>query len=298
MIYKFIYELNLDLKQLVYIPINGFISYKNPLLAVKEFIRLKKIKKKYFCDISNCNVYFFYTVFDWITASLVTYLSINNIVTFVGIDNPADQNYRRSFSLYSISSVISLYLITGIKFHFIKHKFGNILNFNYFDYPIVRNNDCFNFNNDSFKKYCYKPELIKPSIFLFENKQDGYDFFKDYELTLKVILDILCKKFNVIVKPHPRQGYTKIIDAYSNIEFIPSYIPGEFLDLSEMKYIFGIDTTALATFSKENPSQVLCLLTLFEFKDINKKNYQINHLNELSENKIKYINDLETLKKL
>lgn len=297
-IYKFFIELNLDLKQLVFIPINDIFTDRNPLIIVKEFIRVKRIKRKYFHDRLNCNVYFFYTVFDWVTAALVTYLSKKNKVTFVGIDNPADQSFSRSFSAYSISCVILLYFITGIKFHFLKHNFGNILNFNYFDYPIVRNNNCFNFNDSVFKKYCYKPKVTKPSIFLFENKQDEYDFYKNYESTLKIILDIFCEKFNVLIKPHPRQGYTEIIDDYTNVEFISTYIPGEFLDLSEMKYIFGIDTTALAAFSKENPSKVFCLLTLFEFNDINKKNYQINHLNLLSENKIKYIKDLDTLKKI
>ncbi|MDP4267477.1 MAG: hypothetical protein Q8880_08595 [Bacteroidota bacterium] len=299
-IYEFLESLNLNLKNLVFIPYNKYISIRNPFIIRKEKKRISELYNIYFYDCKNAEVYFFYRVFDWITNNFVAKLSLSNKVNFVGIDNPQDlpftvvkNNIAKLFELWVIK------YITGIKFRFIKNKFGIMLDFDYVDKFDIKRISLPEINLEIYNKYCYKADnIIKPALLFFEQNQKDYDFYANYEKELNIIMDILQKEnVNIYIKPHPRQMYSSFIkDRVKGI--IPAFVPGEFLNFDDFNLIIGIETVAIANCNRFAEDKTYSLLELFSFKDPEQKSYIKSHLNSLSNNKLKYISSYQELSEI
>ena len=71
-VYRFLKSLNLELKELIYIPYPAEFSIKNPLKVLQVKHCLSKIYGKHFEEISNARIYFFSHFYDWMAFSLIS----------------------------------------------------------------------------------------------------------------------------------------------------------------------------------------------------------------------------------
>jgi len=136
------------------------------------------------------------------------------------------------------------------------------------------------------------------SILLFENNQLDYDFFIDYESTMKAIVGLFIKSgYKIYLKPHPRQGYSDFLKSYIE-KILPSEIPGEFFNPDNFTFIAGIDTNSIAFFAKDYQSKTLSLLELFNFKREEEKERFHQTQIKLSEGNIFFVRSISELQQL
>jgi hypothetical protein len=299
--FEFLESLNLKLKNLIFIPYKKYLSIKNPFLLLKEKKRIKKLYNIHFKHITNANVYFFYRVFDWITTNYVAKLSSNNKVFFVGNDNPQDKPFKviKNNLIHNINLCCIRYITEIKNYRYIKIDFGIMLDFNYVDkFNIERISMSINKNIYNIYRY-NKLNIKKPAILFFENNPIvDYDFYTNYISELNNIINIIKQKnINIYIKPHPRTGYTNSI-SNKITDVIPAYVPGEFINFDLFQLIIGIETTTIAHIANTNTDKTYCLLNLFSFKKYETKDYFKKLLDELSENKLKFIQNFDELKKI
>jgi hypothetical protein len=155
-------------------------------------------------------------------------------------------------------------------------------------------------NKNIYNIYRYnKLNIKKPAILFFENNPIvDYDFYTNYISELNNIINIIKQKnINIYIKPHPRTGYTNSI-SNKITDVIPAYVPGEFINFDLFQLIIGIETTTIAHIANTNTDKTYCLLNLFSFKKYETKDYFKKLLDELSENKLKFIQNFDELKKI
>ncbi len=290
-IFKFIKGLNLNLHSLVFIPYAS-ISFKNVFQIIKERKRIEFFKIKYFDFVTKADVFFFSRFEDWLTSSFLVTLKKKNSIFYIDYyDNSAIYFNKTSKSIRLKFFGLILKYLTGVNFKLdIVEKLP--------EFPI----DSYNIdkldailNPDVFFNYSYKfniPLSNKSNIIFFISECDSaiYDF-KFYDFKLKSIINDLKKNgFYVVVKGHPRIGIPESIREISDYE-IPSYVPGEFINIEEFKFCLGLDTNAICYFAKSNKLPTYSLIRMFPTLNIEMIEILVNFLKNQSGNKIKFIDN-------
>ncbi len=128
----------------------------------------------------------------------------------------------------------------------------------------------------------------KNNLLLLESNSKLDQKFKNYQDDLIFILNVLKKKYNIYVKPHPRLGYSPFLDQYAT-GMIESFVPVELLCLDDFFIVIGIDSASIATASHDNKYSVI---DLFSFKNNSEKQNLKKYLDELSNGSLKYIENV------
>ncbi len=301
-IHQFLTILNLDINELIFIGYNK-VNFKNPYSVLKEKIRIILLKKKYFQNKSNLNVYFFSRFEDWLTSSFIEYFA-NKKETIYYINH-----YDSSANTHAVLKDIKFTRkILGLIFNYLSGvKFIMNREFKFPEFPINKYNiieqtpqldrtiyfqfaQKFNFNvlNTNRKKILF---FISPS----EN-----DIFNDvnYEKNVLEILYIINQiGHEIILKGHPRSGLpnfitSKMINKF-DIRILESFIPGEFIEMSTFNLCIGIDSTILSILAKNSTIKTICLMNLFPPNNIHLYSFLRQYLINFSENKLAFINSVE-----
>ncbi len=280
---------NLDLKHCVINFIPYISNVRSPVGVIREKIRLYKFYKKYFEKIENCKIYFFSYYFDYITSYFIRKLShFNKVFLFDFLDVRREEAKRVGFR--NFLELLALYFLTGVPFIYTKQFNDNILTFPYKRYDIKKIYPTVDFS--LIDSYLYKLNMNKKkNVLFFESNgiKDGY--FTGYRETLtRILSDILKYNYDVYLKPHPRKSYSRFVREF-NIKFIKEYIPAELIETEEMSFIFGIESTSIASVSigKNRKVIVYSLIDLFNFTDSSIKHTFKEYLKNVSDGKLKFI---------
>lgn len=293
-VYKFIKGLNLNLHSLVFIPYT-LTSFKNIFQIIKERKRIKTLKKQYFDFVINTDVYFFSRFEDWLTSSFLDVLDKKNSIYYVDhYDNSAMFFDKKSRSIKVEIYGYILKYITGVSFKLdIVEKLP--------EFPINRYNisrEDVVLNSDLFVKYSYSVNIP------FENKSNILFFISECEDTIfdsnfyneklkNIVIGLKTIGFNVVVKGHPRIGMPESIKVISNYE-IPSYVPGEFINIESFRFCLGLDTNAICYFAKSKKLPTYSLIRMFPSLNIDMIEILVNFLKNQSDNEIIFIdNDIQ-----
>jgi len=296
-IYHYFQSLNLTLQDLIFIPYPKNV----PLIDIIELIRIKKkiniVNNTYFHELDGQTVYFFSKYFDWLTAYFVSGISKKNKVYI--IDNSGDTisgSMNISGFIITLRKLVYKYL-TSINFRFLKMQSTLLMEFPVENYSIKKVS--LELNPLVITKYRVTTATNNAkSILLFENNQLAYDFFIDYESTMKAIVGLFIKSgYKIYLKPHPRQGYSDFLKSYIE-KILPSEIPGEFFNPDNFTFIAGIDTNSIAFFAKDYQSKTLSLLELFNFKREEEKERFHQTQIKLSEGNIFFVRSISELQQL
>lgn len=268
-----------------------FSYYKFGLvLNAKTYVR-KKLTE--LTDINNYSVFYFSKDFDWLTAYFVLHLSKNNLVFRLMVDDITSLSSKKIYNHYTTLSVFYLYVITKIKFYYVKTDYGYILSYNLNNKGVQEIPA--SFNKPVNKNFLINLSIEENSVMIFENNQNGCLYMSNYKEKLTEIILTLKTRYSIYIKPHPRLGYSPFLNNIEGINFLSSQVPSELLNIDKFKFIIGIDTTAICEYARIGNENVFCLLNLFLIDDMQIFNYTIKHINKLSNNKVKYVSSINQL---
>lgn len=275
--YRFLWSLNLDVVELKFIP---FISIKNPLKAFVYSFKLNFIYYKYLQKEIDADVYFFSDNSDYITSFFINKLSKNNKVFFVDLFDIEGEKIN-NIKLYLINIITKI--LFGINIEFFKLQ--NTISYKYKSNKL--NKIKIYLDKNKLKHYIFNIECeinSKKNLLLIESKV-AEGTFKNYDKDLIDFMDKNIEKYNIYVKPHPRLGYSKVLDSY-NIKVIDDYIPAEFINISSFDIVVGVISVSIATLEHHNK---VCLINFFDFFNEDDKFFYINYLNEKKSSNIRFL---------
>ena len=302
-VYKFVKDLPLQKTEIVFIEYIRY-SLKKPLSIFKAKAKFNLLREV-FNSISMREIYFFSRIDDYLTGGIIGQILKNkniNVFYYNHYDDKGLQKINR-FSFYHLKSwlhsKISFY-ITGTLF--ISRYYGKPLEFAFWKYNKIKEVKQKN-NTPIDKKFLIKSNVDfnkKNENILFFISSEDLDFIttESKEILIKTIKRIGKKEsIKLFLKGHPRIGTSEELKPFFS-DIIPDYIPSEFIDYKNFSLIVGIGSTALIyPINLEIEVTVISFVKDIIFKNIiYQKNY-IKYLDELTNNKIKYLS-LEEIEKL
>ena len=293
-IFEFIKSLNLELKQLEFIPYDINFSIKKPLSIFSARRQIWQRFNKLFRAKNNETIYFFAIWFDWYSFFFLSQLSSKNKLVFYKHYQSVTEEGKKKYTLKEKIVLLQYHIITGLKLQFTDEKTVKRLLFPYQEYGIASQQPI-DIKQNLFKSYLYKTKNnSEKSILFFESDLEKYQLFSNYKVEIKIIIQaVQSQGFTVFVKGHPSLGVTKEIEEICNFT-IPKEIPAELIDVSPFSCVLGIQSFSMAYFAKEK-HKVVSLVHLLSFVNDSDKKMYIDYLNVNSNHKIEYPKNISDL---
>ncbi len=236
---------------------------------------LRSLRKKLVQKYKDDHIYFFSRFGDYATAYLIDALKKNNTILYV------DSVYSYVSEIIEPNQSVVLNIKGKIKKNYLRYllffemKFVNISGpaVEYYDTKNNVSDISITIDEKVYSKYGYSVECAhkKKSILFFESNGMTESYFEKYDIELKLIIDFLCDKYDLYIKPHPSHGSSSVWDEY-DVNFLPGYIPAEFINVESFDKVVGIESAALANI--RHPKKV-SLINFFGFTDESiKHNFQ------------------------
>jgi len=293
--HKYLSMLDLHIRKLTYISYPSEFSTNNPIHIYNERRRLSLLYRKYFYNTKQNDIYFFSHFYDWITFYFIIRLIKRNRIYFIDhYDSDGSKggkivnniNFKKKIKQYILKYITDInfeWFITKqntIKLRFPFDRFGieQIQN------PLVPKR--------VYTEYSYNPRNFDYPILLFDsNYQDSLNY---YDIIKHIIIRLKENGYHIILKPHPRLGYMKRLEKLTD-DIIPSYIPGEFINIQPFTAIIGHSTVALAKIAKMDFHNCYSILEIIEKKDtVNKRMYR-DYLTLQSGGKLIFVRGVDEL---
>lgn len=299
--FRFLSGLNLDLEQLIFIPYK-LTNLRQIGLLYAERNRINTLWLKYFSQVKEGTVYFFSRFEDWLTAAFIHRFAKRKYIQIIYTDH-----YDSSAELFQKNTDISLkkriYLLilkylTGVDFKV--RIWEKLPEFPVEKYAIQKVKA--EVSDQVYSKYAFKSAILDShasNLLLFISPCDNTIFNDDfYNDKLTEIINILKSNgFKIIVKGHPRIGLPMQVKKVADYE-IPSFVPGEFIDTNNYSICIGLDTTAICYFAKNKILPTYSVIKLFPSAKKEMTDSLIKYLQQQSDNKIIFFDNLEELKKI
>ena len=278
---KFIDEIHLD----AHTDVMNQLADSLLFMAMFPLIYKNRIKRNLAHIGIDDDTHFFFTDHnDTEIGLLLPYLKNNEptqIQTTIDINDGIDyQRERKSSSgiRILISKILSFLYNThfiavhesGLEFIYTDQKKYNLAVLDYSDKSII-------------DKYRIKV-ADSPNCVLFYTSPYLEQLFEEeeYDRLNKEIIEILHKKgYKVFVKSHPRFSDSKIVKDLAD-EIIPSYIPGEYIDLTSFNFAIGLSSTIIATACEVIPSY--SVLNVGRVKNITLRDSYIKYITDINPN--------------
>ncbi len=286
--YRFLKSLGMAYSEITFVPV---LKLRNPINILKTRLNLEKIRIKKLKNIHEAEIYFFSNYYDFSTMYFLKHLKQNNKICF--IDHyllPFTSNSKAS--IYEKCRQLAIFLASNMKCDFILLQ--RIPIFNASSYEKIKVDIWL--DQVWIEHYMIKLGDLdsKIALILDSNEQECGEY-KNFELIVKVMVDILLKyNYSIIVKPHPRVGYSKIYNSLS-VRIADSWIPSQLFDPSGIRAVIGIGSTGLtrhypAPHKKINSISLLKILDSYD-KDLTQE--EINYLNTMSNSRVLFPNNME-----
>jgi hypothetical protein len=295
--YQFLKSLDLKLKKLEYLCNSPTFRKSSLVKIVKEYFHLKYIFRNHFSHYEKCEVYYFNHYTSWLSFSIVGRLSRYNKCIFYDHFDVSLSGKSVNLTQLKWKIKLSVYkIVSGIELGWSKVGEHIMLEFQYEKYQIWKQPAPVP-HTDLYKKYsCKIKDVLPNTILLFETAENYEVNFKSYRHDLTQILSYLIERgFKIHLKPHPRLESSGFLYPFIQQQ-LPSFIPGEFLSLSNYICVMGVSTRALANTSLSIAS--ISLLEIFEYTTEEQKSFLRKYLNEQSNNRILFPKSLTEIDEL
>lgn len=258
---------------------------------------IRKFWNKNLASISNGEVFFFSSSFDWVTAFFMKKFCTNeNIkVIYAGFntteltlkDGYENGTMNKGLSLRDYIRLLILLLITGIWFDYYKKL--SCISFPYYRYGI------------KYEPIKLKVEVLIPYKYEIPCKNDKIVmlFTTTWDYEGNEVMDLVDKKvcnivkmiqnqdFKVVAKGHPRLGLARIIEQTVDV-VLPNYIPAEFISEKNVKMVVGLNSAAIIYFAIHSDIKVISLLKMIEGINDNLLKDNITLLTKMCGDKIEF----------
>jgi hypothetical protein len=288
--YKFIHSLKIKNVDIIHIE-TKLKKIKNPFYWIYEWINIKNIKKKFLANIINTDVFFFASFIDLLTCSCINILKDKNTIYH---PVPLDKDFE------STSTRLKDYIMSviyGVKFQTFNHMNCKVagLPFNYLKKHV------------NFDLYITEEELIKIRkqfaisiedklgfLLLLDSSDDYTELTNENLDEVEKIFNVI-KKYNVILKCHPRLGCSDFTRKYK-FKVVESFIPSEFVDFTNCRCVISVGSISLANFAKMGV-KAISLLKLLPYSDEKLCQSRIKGLEQYAKGLIIYPTNLKELER-
>ncbi|MDA3780170.1 MAG: hypothetical protein PF487_08160 [Bacteroidales bacterium] len=290
-VYDYLKSLSIPNITLTFLPYIPFSTYKFwSSFSVKN--ELNELFENIFLKYMNCDVYFFSTSYDWLTATIAARLSERNKVFYYNhYDDLTNKRAKKQFSLKRLIKSKFLQFITGVRF--IHNITVNAPRFIFQDWNIKEVSSIIkpSISNEFLYDLCFEGETI---MFFLSTEE-----FKSLTLeSQKQLLAFISSLRNlgkiVVLKGHPRLGVPQEVEKACNFS-LPSFVPSEFVNYNKVSMIYGLTSTALCYPAQKTNVKVISLLDALNFVDNVKAQSYKEYIATYSENKIVFAASLEIL---
>jgi len=252
----------------------NLITRNNKHKIFSNLIRAKLEYRRIFKNIEHEEIYFFFTAWAVLFLSYVKKLSKRNKVFLYRDPQNSYKMYKEEKSLRAYIMKVFSKIFLGLKINIITKENTPVwlLPGDSFPMKIVTTSVDRNFVN----KYFSNTDFLKGknTIFIGDNVDiEGADEKSVIEVTNN-LMDIFDNNLNdsYVIKPHPREQ--KLYGNMAKSEHIISpYILAESIMEHDWKYVIGYYSEALISAKKLTNAKVISLLHLFEWGNIELKNY-------------------------
>ncbi len=284
--YLFLKALNLELSELVFIP-SCLVNFKNPRKLIVEKLRLNHLYQKHIKKKEGYEIYFFSIWHDWLTFYFIGKFKKNNKVFFLKHYLGVSEHSRKPIGIKEKLLLFVYKYLTNFKLKYLENNTNSVLLLPYYNLDIKRVS--FKINDIELpNKYLYKLNNVgSNTVLLLESNLTSLGIINNYLLkTIEVLKKLKSNKCQIFLKGHPRIGHSEEINSYIDV-FIPSYIPAEFIDISSVKYVFGLLSLPLAIYANKHHN-VYSFIDDYDFISNEVKMDYKNYLIANSNNKIKF----------
>jgi len=294
-IYNFINKLNLNIKELVFIPYDFELQIKNPASIITLRNKFDLLFQKYFKNIKNSKIYFFSHLYDYMTFSFINKLSGENNIYFINhyddaIIRTLDQP-PKNIKTFIIKNIYKL--ITGINFSFYASRTGMVVKYDFQKDDIIeiKNNIL---DHNVFSKYSFKVagRAGKKVLFLEADYRNSNDFIEYKKTSTQIMQMLINKEYSIYLKPHPRLGYSMFLKDLVHF-ILDADIPAEFIDVECFDLIVGLSSISLANCANQGTVKTISLINLYNYRDDKIKKKNLDYLHENSEN-ICFVNNIRS----
>lgn len=285
--YKFFQSLNLN-AELDFIPL---VPQKKLIRFLKFLFRLRSVYRQIFSNYKNAEIYYFSNCYDYVTAFFIEKLALNNEIYFADLYNSKGPTIS---GVATKIKKLQVKLLLGISVKYFRHSTQRA--YQYLapkSVLFIAPNTLFT-NDNNLDEFKYKVEGVehKNCILFLESNGSLDNRFTCYDQQISCVFKQIPNSVTMFIKPHPRLGYSSILDDYEPI-IMEDYIPAEMIDLECFSAIIGIDSASVALMDHPNK---LCIIDLFEYK-FSEINIEMKaYLDELPGEDFKYAKNMDELK--
>ncbi len=264
---------------------------KQLLQWIYEWKNLKQIRSKLLKGIVGSKIFFFSSFYDLLGCSCINFLKDKNEI-FLSI--PIEEGFklvkRRIIDvIYSV-----LYGVRFETFFYINQKISG-LSISYLNSNTNQNIQAAQKELIAVRKKFSTHFANNESFILMLDAETNFEGLFDSNQAVVDKLFNLLKKFNTLVKGHPRLGLSLVTLRYGFHE-IESFIPVEFIDFSTCQCVIGCWSIALPNLANMGV-KAISLLKLLPYEDENLRHLRISYIEQYAPSKILYPTTLEELEK-
>lgn len=300
--YDFLISLDLLVENIKYIPHVKKFKLRNPwsILSLKMYLR--SIYNNLFKKYKNTTVYYFSKYEDIVTAYLIEKLKKSNKVFYVDHYDSIASNEMKTIN-WSVKNTLEkcIYqMITNARYRIMvvnDIRYLEYINDQNIEAKLKPDKDI-TYIYEKYK-YNFNSTNIPSTILLLSDPELSNIFDNDkYREYVQELIQFLKKtKLKIYLKPHPRIKCPEYI--VSKVDgIIPGFVPAEFLDTRNVKLIIGEISTALSHFARNTSITTISLLNVIPLKNHENLKHFSNYLIKLSDNKIIFAENLNSLKSI
>lgn len=256
----------------------NLITQKTKHKLIWNVIKSKIEYKKIFGNIQDADVFFFSHAYAIVTFSYIKKLAKNNIVHQYCSNSNLKLPFVNGLLPLIMKSISKIFLNVDVK---IRSDEGQLI-------CVLADDFYKNMSRKSKKKFdtsisnTYLKEVKqlknKNILLLSSNITDKCSFVSNDEATrvTDILMDSLNDRRNdCIIKVHPGDN-NKVYGKMKELtDFVPSYIPAEFLTHHNWDFVIGVISTAMITFAKKSKI-VISIIKMLEWDDTIKRDYWLD----------------------
>ncbi len=264
---------------------------KQLLQWIYEWNNLKQIRLNILNQIVGSKVVFFSSFYDLLGCSCINLLKDKNAI-FLSI--PIEKDFKLTKRKILDVMYSALYGVRFETFSYINRKVSG-LPLSYLNLHVKQ--DIQADENELIavrKKFSRSLTSDVPYILMLDADVNFEGLTNSGEEAVEKLFNLL-RKFNTVVKGHPRLGLSQVTVRYEFHE-IESFIPIEFIDFSMCQCVVGCWSIALANIANMGVKSI-SLLKLLPYADEKLRQSRINYLKQYAPSKILYPTTLEELEK-
>jgi len=280
-LYRHLTSLGLAYCEITFVPV---LPLRNPINILKTRITLEKIRSRELKNIRASEVYFFSYHYDYSTMYFLKHLRKNNDIRLI-------DHYilpcaaKRKVGVYDKCRQLAIFLASSMRCHFIL-----LQHFPTFDVSFYEKISVDIWKDQAWiSKYMFRlGDLDSKIALILDSNEQASGEYKNFELIVKEMVDILLSlNYVVMVKPHPRVGYSKVYNSLS-VRILDSWMPSQFFDPSGIRAVIGAVSTGLARYyqSPHDKIRAISLLDILESHDEGIKLENISFLTRMSNSRV------------